>query len=63
MSLAKQIKEREWELIIATLKENGVISMLDDEFDCPNCGETIDYEEYMDGDEPYGCPFCGDSLD
>jgi predicted RNA-binding Zn-ribbon protein involved in translation (DUF1610 family) len=36
--------------------------LTDDEFDCPNCGDTIDYDEYVDGDEAYSCPFCDEYL-
>lgn len=63
MSLAKQLKRHEWEIIVSGRKEAGLMSMFDDEFDCPSCGEVIDYETFMDGDEPYGCPHCGIYLE
>ena len=63
MSLAKQLKRHEWEIIVFGRKEEGLMSMFDDEFGCPSCGETIDYETFMDGDEPYGCPHCGIYLE
>ena len=62
MFFSELAKEREWESIVANRKQHGDMFLTDDDFDCPNCGDTIDYNEYVNGDEAYGCPFCGEYL-
>lgn len=62
MFISKLIKEHEWELITSAYKKSGMMSVFDDEFECPECGDIVDFDDFMDGNEPYGCPSYGESL-
>ena len=62
MFFSKLAKDNEWEFIVTNRTQYGVMLLTDDEFDCPNCGDIIDYDEYVNGDEAYSCPFCGEYL-
>lgn len=62
MSPIRRRKEEEWETIVSNRKSAGTMLLMDDEFDCPECGDMIDFDDFIDGDEPYGCPSCGRSL-
>ena len=62
MFISELTKEHEWELITSAYKETGVMSVFDDDFECPECGDIVDFNDFMDGSEPYGCPSCGEQL-